>query len=911
MKKRCVEGNPDLAVSSPMNPIKSISVIPNHAIITIPPHTESAPSSQIRSSLDKSVAPAKVLCSIATTENTTQPSTTINVSNTTCPLPSVALTSSTPRPRMVITVKVPPPPKVVSPVPAKPQRKFLPNAATTASNVPSTSSIASISSTPQPILATALRSPFHPSGVVSNTPANPVYFNRKPAVRGRPWITQPVSSQALAQTREPHGINQNHCETVSHIEPQNIKHDYSKNPEVISMCDAGEHFTENPEAIQIEPDEQGHNEKLSQVYHMHAKERKPQNIMQFYDENPKVIAMWDVEEASSENSDATESTGIKQPSSKSPDDTEGKYMNEVSAEKPIVIEPHDIHQERNTIKSNGIASHEMEETSNKNPSAVEIVYSENPPRMEIQYVKQVSSKNPGKIDTSGIEQPSSENYEKHNNKQVFNGNPLPKETKHVRRVSCENQDIIQEENSDMEVLSEVSSNDSSECVSDVELSASDSDKSEYIPNWTQNFQDIDIKPFVGKPQSGPNLPEGFDTTTAHPHEYFQLFFTDEMFANFATYTNNCAKIKTAQKKQAKSDTSDYKWPIDGIASEGMKAYFGVNIIMGINPLPQYDMYWSSDKFIGNSGIKKTFPLGVYEKLQHFLKVSDNIKNETSSTDRDKFSEVRPLLENCSVAFEKSFYPSEHQVIHESVSSLMESRSSLKLYMRIDGMHPYVHQVYLPFGNKIHGELFRFNIVDNLAGNLYGKHHTVVMNEQFSHVGKLKELLEHGVYAVGAVKAVIRHLPAEMQGTSHTALPHGVSQVFQDVNNPNITVWRVSGERESRYLSTCCKPGATEQQITFEKGDTSIVLLPHCSNVYTKVMSNVERHEQMLKQFSVGIFSKTTWKSLLWFLVDCALVNAFVICKLASTWTPKNAAHNEFLEFKIEVARGLIAGYTHR
>ncbi len=709
----------------------------------------------------------------------------------------------------------------------------------------------------------------------------------------------PSAHNENRQAKEAHNINQNRCENTKCKEPQTAKHVCSENPKVVEMCGARELFSENPEAIKIEPDKQVYSENLGRVYHMQAEEIKRQNIMQFYDENPKVIAMWDVEDASSEN-DATESPGMKQPSSKSPNEAEEKDKNKVYTEKPRVSEPQDIPHDSNMIESNGMASHEIQEAFNQIPSAIEIVYSENPPRMEIQCVKQVLSENPGKIDTSGCKKPSSENCDR---------NPSPMDVQHVGRVSCENQeDIKQEENLDTEVLSEVSSDDSFECVSNEELSASDSDNSDYIPNWTQDFQDIDIKPFIGKPQSGPNLPEGFDATTAQPHEYFQLFFTDKMFADFATHTNDCAKIKIARKKQTKPDSIDSKWPVGGISSAGIKAYFGVNIIMGVISLPQYDMYWSTDKFIGNSGIKEAFPLKFYEKLEDYLRVSDSITSKTMATDGDKFSQVCPLVEDCSKGFEKYFHPSEHQVIHESVSSLKEGRRSSKLYMRLDGVHPYVHQLYLPFRKQIPGlgEVYSSSTVDNLTKNLYGKHHTVVMNEQFSYVEKFKELLEHGVYAIGAVKAVTKHLPVKMKRTSHTALCHGDSEAFQDVNNPNITVWRVSGERESRYLSTCCKPAATEQQIVYEKGDKSVMFLPHCSNVYTKVMNNVERHEQMLsKQLSA------TWRSLLCCLVDYALVNAFVIFKMVSTRHPKKATHNDFLEFKIEVARGLIAGYKHR
>ena len=42
------------------------------------------------------------------------------------------------------------------------------------------------------------------------------------------------------------------------------------------------------------------------------------------------------------------------------------------------------------------------------------------------------------------------------------------------------------------------------------------------PEWTQNFSQIHVNQFTGP--IGTNFPVNFDTTTASPLEYFQLFF---------------------------------------------------------------------------------------------------------------------------------------------------------------------------------------------------------------------------------------------------------------------------------------------------------------------------------------------------------------------------------------------------
>lgn len=45
----------------------------------------------------------------------------------------------------------------------------------------------------------------------------------------------------------------------------------------------------------------------------------------------------------------------------------------------------------------------------------------------------------------------------------------------------------------------------------------------------------------------------------------------------------------------------------------MKAYLGVLILMGLNPLPDMELYWSSDTFYNNPEISRVFPLTRLKK----------------------------------------------------------------------------------------------------------------------------------------------------------------------------------------------------------------------------------------------------------------------------------------------------------
>ena len=83
---------------------------------------------------------------------------------------------------------------------------------------------------------------------------------------------------------------------------------------------------------------------------------------------------------------------------------------------------------------------------------------------------------------------------------------------------------------------------------------------------------------------------------------------------------------------------EHKW-VDTSAPE-IRALFGINIMMGINSLPQYKMYWHKDMFLGNDGIKRTMPISSYEKLTQYLHVSDKASEPRHEGAYDKLYKIK-------------------------------------------------------------------------------------------------------------------------------------------------------------------------------------------------------------------------------------------------------------------------------
>ena len=123
-----------------------------------------------------------------------------------------------------------------------------------------------------------------------------------------------------------------------------------------------------------------------------------------------------------------------------------------------------------------------------------------------------------------------------------------------------------------------------------------------IPNWTTDFTDITVELFAE--DSGPCLPENFDVSVATALDYFNLLFKPEIFSDMKDHANNYAIFKEdkIQRNRNNPDYFDNVWQETTV--DELKALFSINILMDLNPLPQYKLHWHQNNFNGNRGVKK-------------------------------------------------------------------------------------------------------------------------------------------------------------------------------------------------------------------------------------------------------------------------------------------------------------------
>ena len=97
-----------------------------------------------------------------------------------------------------------------------------------------------------------------------------------------------------------------------------------------------------------------------------------------------------------------------------------------------------------------------------------------------------------------------------------------------------------------------------------------------------------------------------------------------------------------------------------ITREELKVFIGVNMIMGIQTMPNYALFWSDDIYIGNQGINATMTKNRFEELSCYLHFSDSSKEPARcDANYDRLFKVRAVLDYVRSKCENNFKPTKN------------------------------------------------------------------------------------------------------------------------------------------------------------------------------------------------------------------------------------------------------------
>ena len=152
----------------------------------------------------------------------------------------------------------------------------------------------------------------------------------------------------------------------------------------------------------------------------------------------------------------------------------------------------------------------------------------------------------------------------------------------------------------------------------------------------------------------------------------------------------------------------------------------------------------------------------------------------------------------------------------------------------------------------------------------------------------------------------RHTAANcpFNSKSQATLPRRVAVPSQ--RNIVVTVWK--DKKPVYFLSSQSEPVGNDTVGRRQRDGTVVIQVPRAPDVktYNNNMGGVDLINQMRGYYMAGRKSKKWWHCLVWFLVDVAIVNAYILEKLS----PHHRSGTQ-LAFRLDLVQLLIRNFSAR
>lgn len=352
----------------------------------------------------------------------------------------------------------------------------------------------------------------------------------------------------------------------------------------------------------------------------------------------------------------------------------------------------------------------------------------------------------------------------------------------------------------------------------------------------------------------------------------------------------------------------------------MKAYLGILIMMGLNPLPDMELYWSNDPFNNNAEISKIMPIKRLKKITANLHINDNEKEPNrNSPEYDKMYKLRPMIQELNKLFQQETANSSKQSIDECMVKF-KGRSSLKQYMpkkpikrgfkiwaRCDSVTGYLYQfeIYTGKGDSMEDEGLGYNVVIKLSAGL-PENTMLAFDNFFTSCNLMEDLYKKKIFAVGTVRVTRKDLPDIVKKSQPKHLRLEKNQ-FAAVTAKPITAIKWLDTRDVNILTTAHHPTDTVYvKRTQKDGTKKEVLIPTAIAQYTLTMGGVDHFDHFRSSYPINRKCRKFWMRLFFFMFDASIINSYITYNTV----PVVSTHSH-RDFRLRLARELISNYSNK
>ena len=347
--------------------------------------------------------------------------------------------------------------------------------------------------------------------------------------------------------------------------------------------------------------------------------------------------------------------------------------------------------------------------------------------------------------------------------------------------------------------------------------------------------------------------------------------------------------------------------------------------MGVLHLPRIEMYWQiDDDLMRTPGISSIMSRIRFQQIFRFLHLADSSGQiPAGQPGHDKLYKVRKYVDLITCQFSANYTLHQPVTIDEAMipfkgrltfKQYMKNKPTkwgIKVFVLSDATNGYIYRIQIYSGKNLDCDVdvgLCSRVLLELMSDLHGHH--LYTDNYYTSPEVFLALYDKGINCCGTVRVNRRGFPKQLVKKQKE------DRGFYDYSSNGPLLAAVWYDRRYVYfLSTLHvgeSRGATVRRKNLDGSSTDVPCPPLLPD-YQQYMRGVDRGDQLIGCYNVGRRSKKWWKRVFAHLIECALLNAYILERYAnpSLYSPSSRVKRDFLGFRIDVANQLIGSFHFR
>ena len=338
--------------------------------------------------------------------------------------------------------------------------------------------------------------------------------------------------------------------------------------------------------------------------------------------------------------------------------------------------------------------------------------------------------------------------------------------------------------------------------------------------------------------------------------------------------------------------------------------------MGVIKLPRRNQYFRHKKKMFRTVFNDYMPRDKFNLIWRYLHFSNN--EDAPQNPRDKLFKLRWLIDYLNQKFQTIYTPYGDFTVDESMVKYKGRLSfkqyihnkptkwGIKLWSLCDAVNGYLSkfQVYTGRDGRQVEHGLSHRVVVDLVGQLEDRYPTIYMDNFYTSVDLLRDLIARGIYACGTVRQNRKGLPAEIMPKNRNYGKHD----FHVTQNGDISfsVWQDT--KPVLTLSTRHNPDDLgEVKHRSGQPEQRQILVPKMVQDYQEYIKGVDLCDQMCTYYIMDLRSRKWWRRLVTYLLQVSVYNSYIFAWDANP-EMMESKYQDFQMFLEDVAEGLVGDY---